>query len=73
MRDVGLGGGRAEVDVLRSLVSAWSEVPLVNEEGGSFFGVLVLGVVGVVFTGFDGDLITTGDGADLAEGGVTVG
>lgn len=70
MRDKGLDGGRAEVDVLRSLVSAWSEVPLVNDDGGGLLGVLVFGFVGVVFTVFDGDLVATEDGPGLMAGGV---
>lgn len=73
MRDVGLDGGRAEVDVLRSFASAWSEVPLVNEDGGVLLGVLVLGFVGVVFTVFVGDLVATEEGPGLAAGEVTTG
>lgn len=73
VRDVGLDGGRAEVDVLRSLASVWSDVPLVNEEGGSLLGVLVLGFVGVVFTDFGGDLVAIEDGPDWVAGGATVG
>ena len=71
-REAGLDCGRAEVDALRSSVSGWSEVPLVNEDGGGLLGVLVMGFVGVVFTVFGGDFIATGD-AGLTAGGATVG
>ena len=73
-RDVGLDGGRPEVDVLQSFGSAWSKVPLANETGGSSLGVLVAGFVGVVFTVFGGeDLVTTEDGPSLVAGGSAVG
>lgn len=70
---MGLGGGRAEVDVLRSFASGWSEVPLVNEDGGDLLVVLAVDFVGVVFTVLDGDLVAAEDGPDLVAGGVTVG
>jgi len=70
---VGLDGGRAEVDVLRSFGSAWSEVPLANEDGGGLLGVLVADFVGVVFIVFGGDLVTTEDGPGLVAGEVAVG
>ena len=73
VRDVGLDGGRAEVDVLRSVLSGWSEDPLVNEDGGGLLGVFVLDFVGFDFTDFGGDLATTEDDPDLVEGGATVG
>ena len=38
------------MDVLLSFVSAWSEVPLVNEDGGSLLVGLELGLVGVALT-----------------------
>ena len=72
-RDAGLEGGRAEVDVLRSPASTWSEFPLANEDGGSLLGVFVLDFVGVVFTVLGGDLVAAEDGPDLVAGGVTVG
>ena len=58
------------MDVLLSLVSAWSEVPLVNEDGGSLPVGLELGLVGVALTVFGGDLVGTEDGPDLVVGGV---
>jgi hypothetical protein len=70
---VGLDGGRAEVDVLRSFGLAWSEVPLANDDGGDLIGVLAAGFVGVVFTIFGGDLVATEDGPGLVAEGVTVG
>jgi len=73
-RDVGLDCGRAEVDVLRSFGSAWSEDPLANETGGDLLDVLVAGFVGVVFTVFGGgDLVPTKDGPGLVAGGLAVG
>lgn len=73
MREADLEDGRAEVDVLRSFGSAWSDVPFANEDGGGLIGALVFGFVGVVFTDLGGDLVATEDGADLVAGGATVG
>ena len=73
VRDDGLDCGRAEADALRSSASGWSDVPLVNEDGGGLFGVLVFGFVGVVFTVFGGDFFAAGDGSGLVAGGATVG
>ena len=42
------------MDVLLSLVSAWSGVPLVNEDGGSLPVGLELGLIGVALTVFGG-------------------
>ena len=71
-RDDGLDCG-LEVDALRSSVSGWREVPLVNEDGGGLLGVLVLDFVGVVFTVFGGDFFAAGDGTGFGTGGATVG
>lgn len=69
MRDAGLDGGRAEVDVLRSFASGWSEDPLAKEDGGGLLGVFVMGFVGVVFIVFGGDLVVAEDGPGLVAGG----
>ena len=61
------------MDILRSLASGWSEVPLVNEDGGCLPGVLVLGFVDVAFTGFGGDFVATEGGPDFVAGGDIVG
>lgn len=72
VRDAGLDGGRPE-DVLRSFTSGWSEVPLVNEEGGCLLGVFAADFVGVGLAAFDGGLVATEDGPGLVAGEVTVG
>lgn len=72
VRDAGLDGGRPE-DVLRSLTSGWSGVPLVNEEGGSLLSAFVAVFGGVDLAAFDGGLVATEDGPGLVVGGVTVG
>ena len=73
VRDVGLDGGRAEVDALRSLASVRSKDPLVKEDGGDLPSVLVPGFVGAFFAVFSGDFVAVGDGPGLVAGGVTVG
>jgi hypothetical protein len=74
VRDVGLDGVWAEVDVLRSLTSACNGVPLVNEDGGGGLPVvLALGFVGVALSVFGGDLVATEDGPGLVVGEVIVG
>ena len=73
VRDDGLDCGRAEVDALRSSASGWSDVPLVNEDGGGLVGALVLGFVGGDFTVFGGDFLATGGDSGLVVGGATVG
>ena len=72
-RDAGLDGDRPEADVLRSPGSGWSEVPLVNDEGGTWLGVLVTDFVGVGLAGFGEGLVVTVDGPGLVAGGVSVG
>jgi hypothetical protein len=61
------------VDVPRSLTSAWSDGPLLNEDGGGLLCILVVGFGGVVFTAFGGDLAAAGDGTGLGTGGEAIG
>lgn len=73
MRERGLDGGRAEVDVPLSLISAWSDGPLLNEDGGGLLCVLAVGFGGVVFTDFGEGLAAAGDGTGLGTGGEGIG
>ena len=73
VRDVGLDGGWAEVNDLLSLASAWSGVPLANEDGGGLSVALALDFVDVALTVFEGGLAVAGDGPGLVVGGAVVG
>lgn len=72
-RDVGLDGGWAGAEDLRSLASVCSEVPLANEDGGSLPVALALDFVDVALTVFEGGLVSTGGRSASVVGGATVG